>query len=249
MARRIDASSSARPPQDPGVTFVLCPGWPMPTRRRWNCHAPEQAHGVAQAVLAAVAAVELEPGHARRQVQLVVRHQHLLGLDLPVAQRRRDDLPERFMKVAGQQPDRLPAISTLAVSPNSLLSSPKRGRAHARPGRPLNQNPALCRVRVCSGPGLPSPTMRRKPAIESDILNSRRPTQPGAPMPEGITCVLLGRPWSPALPAASGAAASTSSSHFGDPTTATSCSCPASAPGSPRRRQLQLDRWMMSPTV
>src|SRR5690606_34886036 len=48
----------------------------------------EQAHGVAQPVLAAVAAVELQPRDARRQVQLVVRQQRLLRLDLPELQRR-----------------------------------------------------------------------------------------------------------------------------------------------------------------
>src|SRR3546814_1663272 len=43
----------------------------------------EQAHGVAQAVLAAVAAVELQPRHAGWQVEFVVRQQGLLRLDLP----------------------------------------------------------------------------------------------------------------------------------------------------------------------
>ena len=45
---------------------------------------------VAQAVLATVPAIELEPGRARWQVQLIVRHQHLLGLDLVVRQRAQD---------------------------------------------------------------------------------------------------------------------------------------------------------------
>src|SRR5690606_26247404 len=48
---------------------------------------PEEAHGVAEAVLAAVPAVELEPGRARRKVELVVDQQRLLRFDLPEAQR------------------------------------------------------------------------------------------------------------------------------------------------------------------
>src|SRR3546814_3215743 len=43
----------------------------------------EQAHGVAQAVLATVAAVELQPRHAGWPVEFVVRQQGLLRLDLP----------------------------------------------------------------------------------------------------------------------------------------------------------------------
>ena len=60
----------------------------MPMRSRWNRPCPSMLHDVAQAVLAAVAAVELEPRRAGRQVELVVRHQAFFGLDLPVAQRR-----------------------------------------------------------------------------------------------------------------------------------------------------------------
>src|SRR3546814_18898796 len=48
---------------------------------------PQQAHGVAQAVLATVAAVELEPRGAGWQVELVMRKQRLLGFALPVALR------------------------------------------------------------------------------------------------------------------------------------------------------------------
>src|SRR6185437_916158 len=45
---------------------------------------------VANAVLAAVAAVELQARGARRQIQIVVHHQQLLGRKLPVVQRRHD---------------------------------------------------------------------------------------------------------------------------------------------------------------
>ena len=61
----------------------------MPIRSRWKLAVAQMLHDVAQAVLAAVAAIELESRRARRQVQLVVRHQAFLRLDLPVAQRRR----------------------------------------------------------------------------------------------------------------------------------------------------------------
>ena len=47
---------------------------------------PEMGEGVTQAVLAAVAAVELEPRRASRQVEIVVGDEHFLRLDLPVAQ-------------------------------------------------------------------------------------------------------------------------------------------------------------------
>ena len=52
----------------------------------------EQTDGVTQAILAAMAAVELEPRRARRQVQLVMRNQQLLRLDLPEPQRSSDRL-------------------------------------------------------------------------------------------------------------------------------------------------------------
>src|SRR5690606_20138271 len=51
---------------------------------------PEQADGVTQAVLAAMAAVELQPRGTRRQVELVVDQQGLLRLDLPEPQRGGD---------------------------------------------------------------------------------------------------------------------------------------------------------------
>jgi hypothetical protein len=69
----------------------------MPRRSRWNWPWPEQVDRVAQAVLPAVAAIELEPRGARRQVEVVVREQAFGRLDLPVAQRRATDLPDAFM--------------------------------------------------------------------------------------------------------------------------------------------------------
>ena len=62
----------------------------MPMRRRWNLPWPSMRHDVAQSVLAAVAAVELQARRAGRQIQFVVRDEHLFRRDLPVAQRRGD---------------------------------------------------------------------------------------------------------------------------------------------------------------
>ena len=74
------------------MTLSLWPGMADADAQAMELAVPEQAHGVAQAVLAAVAAVELEARGARRQVELVVRQQRFLRLDLPVAQRRGDRL-------------------------------------------------------------------------------------------------------------------------------------------------------------
>ena len=70
----------------------------------------EVAHDVAQAVLAAVAAVELQAHGAGRQVQVVMRDQALLRLDLVVAQRR-DHGDAALVHEGGrlQQPDRFAA--------------------------------------------------------------------------------------------------------------------------------------------
>src|SRR3546814_17644997 len=84
------------------------------------------------------------------------------------------DLPEAFMKVAGLSSQTgWPAMTTLQVSPNSFDSRPKR--APSRSARAsTSQNPALCRVLRCSGPGVPSPTLSRRPGI--------RPTCAGGPV-------------------------------------------------------------------
>jgi hypothetical protein len=89
MARSIEASSSLPGrPSTQGVTRSLWPGMADADAQAVELAVAEHLHDVAQAVLAAVAAVELHARGAGRQVQLVVRHQALFGLDLPVAQRR-----------------------------------------------------------------------------------------------------------------------------------------------------------------
>ena len=68
----------------------------------------EQTDSVAQAVLAAMAAVELEPCHAGRQVQLVVRQQRFFRFDLPEALRRGDRFATEVHEGGGlEQPYRL----------------------------------------------------------------------------------------------------------------------------------------------
>src|SRR5690606_13591430 len=68
----------------------------------------KQAHGVAQAVLAAVAAVELQPRHAGREVEFVVRQQGLLRFDLPEPHRGQDRFAAEVHEGRRlQQPDAL----------------------------------------------------------------------------------------------------------------------------------------------
>jgi hypothetical protein len=68
----------------------------------------ELGHDIAQAVLAAVPAIELQAGSTGRQVKIVMRDQALLWLDLVVAQRRNDG-DAALVHEGGrlQEPDRL----------------------------------------------------------------------------------------------------------------------------------------------
>jgi hypothetical protein len=76
MARFVVAPG---PAQHPGRDLVLVAGMADAEPQAMELAVPELRDGVAQAVLAAVAAVELEPRRARRQVQFVVRDQALSG--------------------------------------------------------------------------------------------------------------------------------------------------------------------------
>src|SRR5579875_3621327 len=68
----------------------------------------EVGDDVAQSVLAAVAAVELQPRGAGRQIQIVVHHQQFLRRDLPVVQRRRHrDAAPVHVRRGLDQPHRL----------------------------------------------------------------------------------------------------------------------------------------------
>ncbi|KAG0731139.1 hypothetical protein G6F23_015604 [Rhizopus arrhizus] len=69
----------------------------------------EQPDGVAQAVLATMAAVELPPRHAGRQVQFVMGQQGFLRLDLPEPLGGGDRLATEVHEGGGlEQPHRLP---------------------------------------------------------------------------------------------------------------------------------------------
>ena len=71
---------------------------------------PQMRKRVAQTVLTAMAAVELQSHCAGRQIEIVVRDEHFLGLDLPVAQRR-GDRDATLVHIRG----RLEQIQRLAV--------------------------------------------------------------------------------------------------------------------------------------
>src|SRR5690606_24698681 len=79
---------SGRPAKHPGSHQVLVPRVADADPQAVEASMPKQAHGVPQAVLTAVAAVELQPCRAGRQVELVMCEQHLRRLDLPVTQGR-----------------------------------------------------------------------------------------------------------------------------------------------------------------
>src|SRR3546814_15256269 len=65
---------------------------------------PQVRDDVAQAVLTAVTAIELEPCNTCRQVELVMRDEALLGLDLPVPQGGSDALTTAILEGGRSQP-------------------------------------------------------------------------------------------------------------------------------------------------
>ena len=70
---------------------------------------PELGVDVAQAILAAVAPIELEARHTRREVKFVMGDEALGRLDLPVAQCRGHRAARRVHEGAGlEQPQRVP---------------------------------------------------------------------------------------------------------------------------------------------
>src|SRR5690348_6897839 len=80
------AGSPEHPRRDPILVPRMADAKPQPM----ELTVSEMREDVAQSILPAVAAVELQPGRAGRQIQIVVRDQHFLRRDLPVAQCRRD---------------------------------------------------------------------------------------------------------------------------------------------------------------
>src|SRR5690606_2948799 len=98
----------------------------------------QQADGVAQSILAAMATVELQPRRTRRQVELVVDQQRLFRLDLPEPQRGGDRLAGEVHEGGGlEQPDLLAAD----VHPRGLAEQLRlQAEAHALPlGQGIDQ--------------------------------------------------------------------------------------------------------------
>jgi hypothetical protein len=83
---------------------------------------------VAQAVVAGVAAAELELGLARHHIELVVDHQDFIGLDLEESVPAPTDLPDRFMKVCGS--------SSQTSDPAPWCGPPGRDRSGPVPATP-----------------------------------------------------------------------------------------------------------------
>src|SRR5699024_3229374 len=102
----------------------------------------DMTHDVAQAILAAMAAVELQPRRARRQVQIVMRDQALLRVDFVKAQSRCDG-NAAFVHERGrfEQPDRIIADAyltsfavQLAIAAKHRVFVPSQGINVPEPG-------------------------------------------------------------------------------------------------------------------
>src|SRR5690606_36638918 len=133
--------------QDPRGHPVLEPGLADADAQPVEAAVAKQAHDVAQAVLAAVAAVELQPRHAGRQVELVMGQQRLFGLDLPVAQGSHHRLAtEVHERGRAQQPQAAPGHLDLRGLAEQLALGPE-----ARPG-PLGQGVHETEPGVMPGP-------------------------------------------------------------------------------------------------
>jgi hypothetical protein len=75
------------------MTSARSPGWPIPSRSRQKSGRRQAGLDVLQAVVPAVAAALLEPDAARRQVEVVMHDQCLVGGDLVETGQRGDRLP------------------------------------------------------------------------------------------------------------------------------------------------------------
>ncbi len=84
------SSFSGRATKHPRRYFVFVAGMANANPQAMKFRVTEMRHDVAQAVLAAVAAVELQAHGAGIEVQLIVSDQAFFRLDLVVAQRRDD---------------------------------------------------------------------------------------------------------------------------------------------------------------
>jgi hypothetical protein len=100
----------------------------------------------------------------RRQVELVVQHQHVGRRDAIEPRQRRHRLAGAVHEgLRHQQPDLIAACARQCREAGFALEF----GAELAASRSHSQNPALCRVSACSAPGLPRPTMRRGAATEN----------------------------------------------------------------------------------
>ena len=134
----------------------------MPRRRRQKSALPELRLDVLQAVVAGVAAAELELHLARQQVEFVVHDEDLVRLDLEEARQRRDRLARQVHERHRlQQPERPGRRGSRARPARSSCARAASVTAACAATASIHQKPALCRVASYSGPGLPRPTSSR----------------------------------------------------------------------------------------
>ena len=174
-------------------------GWPTPKRRRQN-FGPKCSITLRHAVVARGAAVEPELHAADRQVELVVGHEHVLGRNLVVVDRRAHRLAAQVHVGLGFNNRSLMArdrdLRGVAVAACVRVENwPPCSRASSS----TNQKPALCRVAAYSAPGLPSPTINSicVPTCETPLQCKGR--RKAALLFDAETCQRLSlcpcRPW------------------------------------------------------
>lgn len=80
-------------PQDPGRHLIFLTRVADAKTKPVEFPVAEYRQQVTQTILATVTAIEFQPCRAGREIELVVRDQGVFGLNLEVAQRRRNRLP------------------------------------------------------------------------------------------------------------------------------------------------------------
>ena len=120
-------------------------GWPTPKRSRQN-FVPTCSMTLPMPLWPGAAAVELELHSARRQVELVVRDEHVLGRDLVVVDGRADGLAAQVhVGRRLQQADALARDRDLGAYRRAACAATRSGRrARSRAGR-------RTRTRRCGG--------------------------------------------------------------------------------------------------
>src|SRR5690606_25542408 len=180
IALAISMSSPAEArPRTQGVTRSLWPGWPMPMRRRWNFPCPSRRMVSRRPFWPPWPPSNFSRATPGGRSSSSCTSRVCSGSIFQNRIAASTDLPLRFIKVAGlssQTP--WPPTLTFTVSPNSLASTLKRS-PHRSASASTKRNPALCRIRACSGPGLPSPTMSRRPSIAMAAARCARAARSG----------------------------------------------------------------------